>query len=273
MDHDLVWTPEDRNALIADGQLQDKYRCVVIAGGDGSICAVVNQLEAAGHLNKVPISTFPVGNENLFARHLGISLKPEPLVEAIVENKIRDLDIGQANGSLFTLMYSIGFDADVVRRVDRWRKAGGQTRRAKKISYARPSIEALWKFRVPEILVTVDGKEHTGRHLFVFNTPEYGGGLKIAPFADITNGRLAYVILQRSSRLGLFKHLCGIVAGSRHLGGRDVIHGEAESISVKLAQPSKHEAIAQADGDPAGRTPADVRVRPGGLRVIAPDKK
>ena len=99
-------------------------RCVVAAGGDGTVSAVINELSA-----DVALAVLPLGNENLFAKAFGFEDDPGALARAIARGARQPIDLGRAHttaGSrLFTLMLSAGFDADVVHRFTRWRTAGG----------------------------------------------------------------------------------------------------------------------------------------------------
>ena len=85
-------------------------RCLVAAGGDGTVAALVNECPG------VPISVLPTGTENLFARHFGLSREPRRLAATIAGGRVSHLDLGVTGDRRFALMAGIGFDADVVTR-------------------------------------------------------------------------------------------------------------------------------------------------------------
>ena len=89
-----------------------RLRCVVAAGGDGTISLLANQLP-----DNTPLAILPLGTENLLAKYLGVSSDPTVLADMIVAGNCRQLDVGRANGKLFLVMASCGFDADVVHRL------------------------------------------------------------------------------------------------------------------------------------------------------------
>jgi diacylglycerol kinase family enzyme len=83
---------------------------VVIAGGDGTVHhalpALVRSRAAMYHL--------PLGTENLFARHFGMDRHAVTLRRAVANPAIAEIDLGEANGTLFSLMVSAGPDAGVI---------------------------------------------------------------------------------------------------------------------------------------------------------------
>lgn len=267
----VVWRPDERRALLADPDLPDRCRCIVAAGGDGSIADVINEMASHGLLDAVPFATFPIGTENLVAREFGFARhrrRPDDLARAIAAGKTRRVDLGQAGDRLFTLMVSAGFDAQVVHRMADWRCApangnGGAIRRANRLSYAPRILACIRDYPYPPVTVEVDGERHTGSHLFIFNIPQYGGNLGIARHACCDDAHLDWVLFQRPGLLSLAGYGWTVLRGA-HLRRSDVAHGRATSLRITCEAP----AAIQADGDPAGFTPLDVAIRPGALRVI-----
>jgi diacylglycerol kinase family enzyme len=94
----------------------DRLRCVVAAGGDGTVNEVLNR---APH---IPMAILPLGNENLVARCFRLGRSAARLAEAIASASVCSLDLGRANGRFFSLMAGIGFDAQVIHDVHRTRR-------------------------------------------------------------------------------------------------------------------------------------------------------
>lgn len=261
-----VWDLDERAALLGDPGVGERVRCVVSAGGDGSMAGVVNDLGKGGDTTRTAIAMLPLGNENLFAKAFGHGKGPGKLAAAIERLTTRTIDVGEADGRLFTLMASAGFDSEVVERVDRWRRStnGNGLRRVGRVSYARPIAAALTRYDYPTVALEAEGQRTEGAHAFVFNIGRYGGGLPIATHADPSDGKLDWLVFKRP---GLFR-LAGYglsVYLRRHLKHGDIVHGRAASIT--LGDESGGVAL-QADGDPAGATPQTIRCRPGAMRVV-----
>ncbi|GAB4195240.1 MAG: hypothetical protein Kow00105_09490 [Phycisphaeraceae bacterium] len=281
----VVWDADERCAMLSDPGLPAGYRCVVVAGGDGSIHAVVNELARAGHLERQPsrptltFATLPMGNENLFASCFGFTRDVQLLAHHISEGETIPMDLGvveypvdaheRAEGSetktdRFTLMVGAGFDAEVVHRVARWRQAGERLRRIRRASYVRHILAGVSAYAGRRFEVSIDGRSAAGTSLFVFNLSAYGGGLKIAPpGCSAEDGRLDYVLFDQPGRRALVASAWSVLR-ARHLARSDVVYGQASSIEVRgfadQAGSDARQLPLQADGDPAGFAPVRIGI-------------
>lgn len=265
------WDLDERAQLLAAADVGERYRCIVSAGGDGSMAGVVNDLRAGGDTSRAAIAMLPMGNENLFAREFGHDCKPEQLAAAIDTLHTRTIDVGDANGRLFTLMASAGFDSEVVKRVDKWRRQtdGNGIKRVNRLSYAPRITSVITGYRYPPVTLTPDGGEPvTGVHAFVFNIGKYGGGLRIGAHADCSDGKLDWIVFKRPGLIRLAGYGLSVLM-RRHLGRGDVAYGKASKIELigEIERGGKGIPL-QADGDPSGRMPVSIQVRPGAMRVV-----
>lgn len=266
----VIWDARARRELLADPGLGNWCRCVISAGGDGSLADVVNELAACPGNLGIPLATLPIGNENLFAREFHFNCPPQALAKAIERGSTRAIDAGAVGSRWFTLMVSAGFDADVVHRMAAWRAAlvttsgkGAGLRRVGRLSYLPRILTSLRCYAYPQLTINADGQTQTGTHLFVFNLPQYGGNLGIARHARCDDGKLVWVLLKRQGLLALASYGISVLLG-RHLSRKDVAHGRAERITLESQQP----VPIQADGDPAGAGPITIEVRPGALHIL-----
>ena len=254
----VLWDPNERREALADPNLENTTRCVVAVGGDGTIADVINEKPRG-----LPVAVLPAGNENLFARALGFTNECETLAAAIVAGRVRWIDLGRAGRRFFTLMASVGFDADVVQRVACWRRQRRSLRRVTRLSYVRPILAALR--HSPSGLVEIDADGVTVRcaHCFVFNVPRYAAGLRMAPRALSDDGLLDWVALERPGRRALVRYAMAVWRCT-HLERPDVLHGRARHIRLVGTPPMP----LQLDGDAAGFTPVEIEVRPEALAVL-----
>ncbi|MEO1235617.1 MAG: diacylglycerol kinase family protein [Planctomycetota bacterium] len=260
----VVWEREARTPALAE--LGEDGRCVVAAGGDGSVADVLNDMRAAGRLD-LPFATLPCGNENLFAQAFGFSGEPEAIARAIARGETVPCDLGQAGERLFTLMVSAGFDAEVVRRLDRWRTRtrNGSLKRVDRLRYAPRILGTILGYRFAAVTLEADGRTIEGHQAYVFNLPQYGGGFRFAPDARPDDGVFDWVVFQKPGFLRLLLYHWRVVRG-RHLGSSGVAHGQASAVTLHTADGVY--LPTQADGDPAGATPLRVSVLPAAIRVI-----
>ena len=138
-----------------------RLRCVVAAGGDGTISLLANELP-----ENTPLALLPLGTENLLAKYLGVSADPVALANMIVAGGCRQLDVGRANGKLFLVMASCGFDADVVHRLHSNRQ--GHIRHW---SYAKPIVSAIRKYKYPKIRISLDSNDGQRLTCLLYTSP------------------------------------------------------------------------------------------------------
>ena len=88
----VVWDQAERGATLRSPAALRAVRCVVAAGGDGTVSAVINELSA-----DVPLAVLPLGNENLFAAAFGFENDPHALALAIARGARQRIDLGRAH--------------------------------------------------------------------------------------------------------------------------------------------------------------------------------
>lgn len=252
--HPIVcWQREELSDLLGRCAAED-VRCVVAAGGDGTLLEVVNR---APHL---PAALLPLGNENLVAEYCRIERSGPKLAEIITQGQMRRFDLGSANGRLFCLMASAGLDADVVHRVHRRRRG-----HINRLSYVVPMLQALQTYSYPPIEVEVleTGERLHGALVFVFNGPLYGLRIPIAPEARPDDGWLDLCVFERPGIVDLTRYLALLACRQRHYLP-DFQHRRVRRVLLSAATPTP----LQTDGDPAGSLPVTVEVLPGALTLL-----
>ena len=248
--------------LSAAAMDEERLRVVVAAGGDGTIARILNET-APG----IPLTILPLGTENLLSKYLSIKACPESVAQLIHQGWTVDLDVGSANGTLFTLMLGCGFDAEVVRRLDNSRS--GHIRH---LSYLKPIVETILDYDYPQIKVSFPGGEDgvtvsslSACWAFVVNLPRYAGGLKLVPGASGTDGQLDVCTFRRGSFLNGLRYLTGVVLGKHHHWS-DCDTRQATRIRLESDRLVSY----QLDGDPGGELPVEVEVLPGRMTVMVP---
>lgn len=254
---------------------------ILIFGGDGTVHRHLGLLAA---LN-LPMLVVPVGSGNDFARALGTrsvrgSLQAWQKVLRD-KNNIRAIDLGliRAVGGPdailkhFCCVAGLGLDAEATRRANllpRWLRGHG--------GYALSFVPALIRFAPMRMKISAatgdageDSKNWKTRcdqptMLAAFaNTPWYGGGMKIAPQANLDDGLLDVCVV---GGIDPFKLACMFptVYFGRHLRVREVNYFQTESTRVE----TEHPLDVYADGEYVCRTPVEITVQRKAIRVITP---
>jgi diacylglycerol kinase family enzyme len=256
----------DLTADVAAITAAGKSPVVIPAGGDGTMAAAVNATSPA-----VPILPYPLGTENLLARHFGLAADPETVIRVLRVGRCITLDAGSAGGRLFLLMASCGFDADVVRRMNEVRRG-----HIDHFSYIKPIYDALMGYRFPTIRVSTikqasgdstDAAEEVtrGKWAFVINLPRYARGLQFVPEAQANDGLLDVCVFKRGSLLHGLVYLAGVLLGT-HQSWPDCHVSAGTRIRIEADEPVPY----QLDGDPGGFLPIEIDVLPQRVKLLVP---
>lgn len=244
---------------------------LVVVGGDGAVRSVAH--EAA--LARVPLWHAPMGTENLFARHFGMTADIATVAGALERRIATEMDVGavtidgaEVAAGHFAIMASVGFDAEVAHALAR-RRTGAITHR----SYLPAMLECAAGWRPPELSWTIDGEtERLGRGMVVIgNLPEYGVRLNPTPDARRDDGALDAVFLPADGGWSAIAWMPVLRLGM-HGAHPSVRFRRGARIEVHASTPARM----QIDGDPAG-PPEGVRmlrleVAPARLSVLLPPR-
>ncbi|MFI0452614.1 diacylglycerol/lipid kinase family protein [Actinomadura sp. 6N118] len=121
---------------LARQSAEEGYDILVTVGGDGTVNEAVNGLLAEGPSPDLPaLAVLPCGSANVFARALGLPNDPiaatRTVLEALRAGRHRSVGLGTARFAdeaerYFTFGAGVGFDAEVVREVERRRVTGAR---------------------------------------------------------------------------------------------------------------------------------------------------
>lgn len=240
-----------------------RLRAVVSAGGDGTAAALANRITA-----EIPLLIFPLGTENLLAKHLGLNSDVAAARERLRSSRSIALDVGLANNKMFLVMASCGFDAAVVDDMHANRKG-----HINRWSYTRPILRTLSRYGFPLAKLTEQDeqlhqtREQQAAWTFIFNLPRYAANLKFCPQADPLDGKLDVCTFRKPGMVNGFGYLTRLWLGS-HQSMTDFSHTVATSIALRNSDESATPIPYQLDGDPGGVLPLDIRVLPGRLKLI-----
>jgi YegS/Rv2252/BmrU family lipid kinase len=252
-------TPAGADAGVREAKAAAERGDVVAAvGGDGTIGLIAGALRGSG----APLAVIPAGRGNDFARVMGIPDDPRQAAAVALDGVERVIDVADVDGKPFVCIASFGFDSDANRIANEAKLIRGN------LVYLYAAVRALLGWKHANFRVTVDGELHElrGWSVGVCNSKAYGGGMYVAPHAELDDGKLDVVCCEATSK---WTFLTKIVPSSFKGGMLDnpSIHTyRGEVIEVEADRPF----TIYADGDPIGSVPATIRVSPRSLRVLVP---
>ena len=132
------------------------------------------------------------------------------------------------------------------------------------LPYLLAVASTLVRYKNIGVEVQVDGESLSHRAVFVTvaNARYFGGGLMIAPMAEIDDGLLDFAVIGDFGKLELVKQVPGVYRG-KHVDHPKFHHRRARSIRIETAEPAR----VQVDGELAGSAPVTFTVEPGALRL------
>jgi len=250
-------------------------RRIVVAGGDGSLHAVVTTLYRRNELKSAVLGILPLGTGNDFARTNDIPLDVEEAAQVLVDGAPRPMDlIVDEVGEIVVNNVHAGAGAQAGRRgavwKDRLHSIGVGKVNLGKLGYPIGAAQAAVKPPFIRVAVEVDGKvvvdmDQPILMVAVGNGANVGGGTELTPDADPGDG-LVDVMISRS--IGPFARIgYGVkLMSGRHPERDDVIYLRASTVSV-----SGEEFWCSADGEIYGPERHRAwRVEPAAYSLVVP---
>jgi YegS/Rv2252/BmrU family lipid kinase len=229
----------------------------VVVSGDGLLGAVGGAMAGSD----APLGLIPAGRGNDLARALAIPNEPEEAVAVLLAGKSRRIDVGEANGKRFLGIASVGFDSECNRIANETHWLRGNLVYA----YSMPRTLIGWRSARFTLAVGEERKRISGYFVAVANNSVYGGGMYIAPDAELDDGEFDVVSIGESSKLSFLLGLKDVVKGT---------HVEKDSVDVfrtsRLQIDASRPFPVYADGDHLTDLPVSLRVLPQSLSILVP---
>jgi YegS/Rv2252/BmrU family lipid kinase len=229
----------------------------VVMSGDGLVGAVGGAMAGS----ETPLGILPGGRGNDLARVLGIPSEPEAAVEVLLAGHSRRIDVGEANGKRFLCIASVGFDSEANRIANESKLLRGN------LVYAYAALRALLAWKPARFTIAVDGQRQrfTGYSVAVANSKAYGGGMFIAPDAELDDSEFDVVTIGEISKFRYASNLPKVFKGT-HVEDDDVNVFRASHLELSASKPFR----VYADGEHITDLPATLRVLPQALSVLVP---
>jgi diacylglycerol kinase (ATP) len=231
---------------------------VVSAGGDGTHHYVINGLYGSG----IPLGLLPLGSGNDFAKGVGVPLELRAAAAALLNGRVREIDLARVGAAVYGCIAGVGFDSVVTRYANEhvgWLNG----------SFAYPwAILRCLEFYRPEPLELVsDEGNFSGEVSFavVGNNVSYGGGLMLTPRAQLDDGLLDVCIVPYIPKLELLRWVPRAYRGE-HLAHPRILYFQARKVTLRTT--SRLELFG--DGEFIQELPATIEVAPRALRVVVP---
>jgi YegS/Rv2252/BmrU family lipid kinase len=249
---DIEHARAEARAAVAAGET------VIAIGGDGLLRPIAAELRGSASA----LAIVPGGRGNDLARVLEIPTDTAAATRIAVEGREWAMDMALVDGEPYLGIASFGFDSDANRIANEARLIRGN------LVYLYAALRALIAWKPARFALTVDGERHelTGISAGVANSRAYGGGMYVAPQAELDDGLVDVLALGQMSKPHFLFRLMPKIFKGDHLSEPAVHAWRGKAIELA----ADRDFTIYADGDPIGRLPARVDVDPRCLRVIVP---
>jgi YegS/Rv2252/BmrU family lipid kinase len=229
---------------------------VLAVGGDGTVNEIANGLAGSG----TRLAVVPHGTGNVFAQEVGLPKTVEGCLDLLYSGKTIEVPLARAEERYFVVLASAGFDAEVVERMGHRQK-----NLLGIVAYVLAGMRHLLRPQ-PTLWMEFPGRERMEvQAVIVCRGKKYGGGVTMAPAANIEGNTLQVVALQKTGRWALFGFALNALRG-KHVSSPAVLIREARSVLVRSRIPS----AAQVDGDYLGPLPVRFEMTDVTLRIVVP---
>ena len=245
---------------LAKQAVENGAKKVVVLGGDGTIREVASALM---HTN-VPLGIISCGTGNDIIRPLKIPNDPLAALEIALGGEVRQMDAAMANDLLYFNVAGFGFDVDVLRYVEIYKKR----MKNGSLAYMRGLLAALLHLNSRKTTITWPGGSMEAQVLIIAagNGTHFGGGMMVTPKADPFDGLLDICVINNVSKLNAYLILPKFLKGE-HLTTKYVTYFQTTELTA-VCEPA---SLLDVDGDILPGTPVTFKILPKALSVVVPN--
>lgn len=269
-------TGPDEASALAERLGREGAEIVVACGGDGTLSEVADGLLRVGDARGATpkLGPLPVGTGSDYARTLGLSADIAENAARIAREEWRAVDAGRVEfvgddggqrARYFINIASLGLSGPIDRAVNAGRRKG---RVDGKLVFLVHTLRALVRYRFENVRLVIDERPPVDSRIALIaiaNGRCFGGGMMVAPAAEIDDGAFDVAIFRPSGKFELIRNLNRVYSGA-HVGLNSVAIMRARKVSVEPIGPP---ALLDVDGESPGRIPAIFEIRPRALTIPA----
>jgi diacylglycerol kinase (ATP) len=247
----------------------DGYHFLVAVGGDGTIHEVANGLLNSPNAGATTLGVVGTGTGNDFIRSMGIPRDYIKACQCVMGNRRSLIDVGlvefKKNGKTTRRYFingaGVGFDAEVTEASHRMPRLVSNT-----VPFVLSLLKTLPTYRNKDVKMSIDGRQEKRRVLSVIvsNGAYFGGGMRIAPQAELSDRKLDVLTIGDVGKVELLQVFPRVYKGT-HITHPKVRMEKAEKITIECDQ----RILLQADGELLGEGPVTFQVVPAALNVVA----
>ena len=249
----------EETAQLLREEIDKGARLVIIGGGDGTLSSCAGVLAGT----QTAMAVLPLGTGNTWARSLGLPMDLEDAAQVIAKGHIENSDVGRVNGRVFLNSVALGLSCEIAQSLDKETK-----RKLGLLAWPVVGSRVLWHHKPLQIKVTSSQRTyHVRTHqILVANGRYVAGPIAAAPDASIQNAVLEVFTLGGAKFSSLLHSSLAWLRG-RHLYDEQTKFFSTQHLTIESLRRPIPAAV---DGEIDLKTPLDINVWPGALKVVVP---
>ena len=227
---------------------------IVVIGGDGTLHEVINGFTI---FEQTALGIIPLGTGNDFASALNLPKDPVEALKLIVHGTPKYTDFMQMPTVRGLNIIGMGVDVDVLRRYNSLKKKT-------KFGYTLSLLKTLFDIHYIDFKAEMKG-EISDYHSFIAciaNGDRYGGGMRVCPPANPTDGKLDFVAVDEINGLKIINALLKLKKG-KVLSLKQAYHTTMEEVKI---YPTGNYTV-NVDGELYENIPFEIKIVSDKLRV------
>jgi YegS/Rv2252/BmrU family lipid kinase len=257
----------DHLRVLAAQAVSEQVKRIISVGGDGTPFEIINGIIAAGgDLDGFEFGMIPAGTGNSFLRDF-TEISVENILKSILAGNSRKVDLIEFSylqeqkeiKQHYLNILGVGLISDILKLTNEKFKFLGS------FGYSLAVLVRLFKGMHNEIRLIVDDAEYELKNsaLVISNSIYTGGSMKIAPNAQVDDGKVDIIIFDQVGRIDILKIF------SKVFNGEHIKHPKVKTLKgSKIEIHPEPNLLLMADGELLGYTPLKLEVLPQKLKIL-----
>jgi diacylglycerol kinase (ATP) len=217
-------------------------RRIVVAGGDGSLHAVVAALHRRNELSGRVLGLLPLGTGNDFARTLGIPLDASAAAEVVLDGAVEPMDlVVDEVGQIVVNSVHVGAGVEASRNARAWKERLGAIGLGRlnlgRLAYPIGAALTAWQPPVLRLRIEVDGRvindlDQPVLMVAIGNGVSVGGGTELTPEADPGDGAVDVMVSRAVGRMSRVMYAARLRLAT-HAQRDDVVYLRGRAVSIR----------------------------------------
>jgi diacylglycerol kinase (ATP) len=245
---------------IAENYTSKEFMRVYSVGGDGTLNEVLNGMAESDSC----LAVIPCGSGNDFVRSLTDKENIEEILNASIKREFELLDLGKCNNKYFINIASVGLDAEIVYNAIKLKRL---PLIPSKFAYLLSIFTTVFGYKSKNLNIQLDDVNIFEKTLItaVANGKYYGGGMKVAPRAELCDGNLEICHVKEASPLKIIRLFPKLIKGI-HDTIKEVTFYKAKKIRIQCQE----EISVNIDGELFRAKDISLEIVPKAIKFVIP---